>query len=116
MNIEKSKQEPITIIRLQEARIDAGNAPDLKSFLLNIIEEERPLLGLDLSAVRFIDSSGLGALVTVLKQIGQNGAMGLWGLNREVRALFELTQLYKVFDIFETERDALLKLQQHVPA
>ncbi|MBN2670806.1 MAG: STAS domain-containing protein [Deltaproteobacteria bacterium] len=96
-----------TIIRFQEKRIDVLVAQELKTELLKLFDTGEKRLGLDLSNVTFVDSSGLGALVAVLKKARPEGALCLWGLTPEVKSLFELTQLYKVFDIYELEQDAL---------
>ncbi len=114
MNIETRTENRITIIRIQESRIDATKAPDLKSHLSALIEEGKTLIGIDMSQVNFIDSSGLGALVSGMKKIGRNGSMALWGLNRQVKSVFELTQLYKVFEIFENENDTVETLSRYV--
>ncbi len=114
MNLQMDTQKGITIIRVQDSRVDAALAPALKKYLQGVIDDGNRVLGMDMSGVRFIDSSGLGVLVTTMKRIGNNGKIGLWGLSKEVKALFELTQLYKVFDIFEVENDALHELERHV--
>ncbi len=110
MNLQTVQSDKVNIVRINEGRIDAMTVPELRTYLFKLIDEGKTVLGVDLSAVRFIDSSGLGVLVSTLKRIGAGGAIALWGLNREVKALFELTQLYKVFDIFESESDALQTL------
>ena len=110
MNIDTENDGGATIVRVREARVDAANSPRLKAHLLALVEDGQLRIGVDLSDVRLIDSSGLGALVTAVKRIGQNGCVMLWGLSREVKAVFELTQLYKVFEIFESEADAKPRL------
>ncbi|MBN2530534.1 MAG: STAS domain-containing protein [Deltaproteobacteria bacterium] len=96
-----------TVIRFEEQRLDVLVAQEMKSELLKILDNGSSQIGLDLSKVAFVDSSGLGALVAVLKNIGPEGSLRLWGLTPEVKSVFELTQLYKVFDIYELEQDAL---------
>ncbi|RJO65001.1 MAG: anti-sigma factor antagonist [Myxococcales bacterium] len=114
MQIQRDNGGPMAIIRIGEPRVDAAKSGLLKSTLFKTIEEGSTFLGLDMSGVRFIDSSGLGVLVSALKRIGQNGRIALWGLTYEVKALFELTQLYEVFEIFESETDAVAKLKADV--
>ncbi len=113
MKIDSQQFDAITVVKLLENRVDASKAPELKEYFHSLIERGQTLLCIDLSEVSFIDSSGLGALVSVLKKVGQNGRIGLWGLSKEVKALFELTQLYKIFDIFENQEDAITKLKEH---
>lgn len=111
MNLGTETRGAITVVRVEEERIDANNASELKGFVAGLVEGGAGALGIDLGRVSFIDSSGLGALVAVKKRLGQNGVIGLWGMAPQVRTLFEITQLYKVFEIFETEADALASLE-----
>jgi anti-sigma B factor antagonist len=63
---------------------------------------------LDLSAVDFMDSAGLGALIAALKRITEKGGdMKLACLQKKPRMVFEITRAYKVFDIFDTVEEAL---------
>ena len=95
-----------TIVRIGENRLDAVVSQDFKTFMLEIVEGGNLNIGIDMSKVGFIDSTGLGVLVSVLNRIGKNGTMFLWQVSPEVKSIFELTQLYKVLDIYETEDDA----------
>ncbi|MBN2718017.1 MAG: STAS domain-containing protein [Deltaproteobacteria bacterium] len=103
----QEEHKGFTIVRFEEQRLDVLVAQELKLELLKLLEGGVGKLGLDLGKVSFVDSSGLGALVAILKKIGSEGALRLWGLTPEVKSVFELTQLYKVFDIYELEQDAL---------
>ncbi len=63
---------------------------------------------LDLSALNFVDSSGLGALLSILRVMnGKDGQLRLFGLSRPVRALFELVRMHRIFLIFNTREEAL---------
>jgi anti-sigma B factor antagonist len=60
--------------------------------------------------VRFIDSSGLGAIVSMLKLIGREGDLVLCGVTDPVMSLFKLTRMDRVFQMFPSEHDALAAL------
>src|SRR5262245_56715996 len=80
--------------------IDTAPAWELKPQLLSEIRECGPNLILDLEAVQFIDSTGLGMLVSVLKEARQaGGSLRLVNLNREVMRLLQITGLERVFAI-----------------
>jgi anti-sigma B factor antagonist len=67
----------------------------------------------DLSDVRFIDSSGLGALVSGFKNaVTYKGSLALAGFQDQVRSMFELTRLNRVFDIYVSEQEALAILSK----
>ena len=63
---------------------------------------------IDLKDVLFIDSSGLGVLVSGYKNAStKHGTLKLSSLQSQVKSMFELTRLHRVFDIFTTVDDAL---------
>ena len=67
----------------------------------------------DMSTLRFVDSSGLGALLSCLRQLNSvGGDMNLCGMSKQVRALFELVRMHRIFDIFNTPEEAVRSFQQ----
>lgn len=66
-----------------------------------------PCVILDLHGVNFMDSSGLGAIISVRKTLGARGELRLAGVQPEVRALFELTRLIRVLPLFDDVQQAL---------
>jgi len=61
----------------------------------------------DLSGVDFLDSSGLGSLIALLKRVSERGGdMKIAGLQKKVRMVFEITRAFKVFDIFDNTDEA----------
>ncbi len=63
---------------------------------------------LDLGEVEFIDSSGLGAAIALLKRVAERGGdLKLCGMNRRVRMVFEITRAHRVFDILNSVDDAV---------
>ena len=88
--------------------LDARNSQKVKDEFKELINAGRSKIVVDLSSLGFIDSSGLGALVTALKTARQAGGdVRLCGLTTPVRSIFELTRLFRVFDIFDSRADAL---------
>lgn len=108
MNLKIEKKNDITIIYVKEERLDAHNSGDLKSEMQRIFEEGTPNVLVDLQEVRFIDSSGLGALVSGFKNaISHHGNLKLSSLQTQVKSMFELTRLHRVFEIFSSTPEAL---------
>ena len=96
-----SEGKNATIIEISE-RLDTTSVNDFKNAVLAVIEETDGLI-FDLSRTSFIDSAGLGALVNMLKTSHQlKVKLYLVGLTPQVRQIFELTRLYRLFDIFDT--------------
>jgi anti-sigma B factor antagonist len=89
-------------------RIDAAAADGLRTELRQLAAHGSGRLLLDMAAVKFIDSTGLGVIVTALKTARERGgAVALFALPGKVRALVELTRLHLVFDIYADEAAAL---------
>jgi anti-sigma B factor antagonist len=101
MNISTENRNGKTILSLKEERLDAHNSGELKDYILKLLEDGHTRLVIDLSGVRFIDSSGLGALLSGYKNASlRSGSFVLAGLQPRVQSMFELTRLHRVFDIY----------------
>jgi anti-sigma B factor antagonist len=108
MQLKINEQEDTVIITVEEERMDAHNSGNLKERMLQLFDEGKYQLVIDLTAVRFIDSSGLGALVSGFKNASaRDGSLKLCCLQPQVRSMFELTRLHRVFEIFTTLQEAL---------
>lgn len=108
MNITTENVNDITVIQILEERLDAHNSGELKVKVQQLFEEGNKHLLIDLKHVRFIDSSGLGALVSGFKNATTSqGDLKLSSLQPQVKSMFELTRLHRVFEIFPTTAEAL---------
>ena len=89
--------------------VDLASSPELRKALLRELREERmPRVVLNLKAVRYMDSSGVASLVEGLKVSRDLGArLVLFGLNTTIREVLQLSKLLKIFEIYETEEQAL---------
>jgi anti-sigma B factor antagonist len=89
--------------------IDLANSPAMRKVLLGEIKDKHtPKVLLNLKNVRYIDSSGIASLVEGLKAARDNGArLILYGLSSSVREVLELSRLQKIFEIYDTEEQAL---------
>jgi anti-sigma B factor antagonist len=95
----------ITAIPVDE--LDAGNAEEFKRDITPLLEAHLHLV-LDLSRVRFVDSSGLGAFISCLRKLNARGGdLKLCGMTKRVRAVFELVRMHRVFDILATKEEAV---------
>jgi anti-sigma B factor antagonist len=108
MNLKVEKKNEIVIIYVKEERLDAHNSGDLKTEMQQLFEEGSKNILVDLHDVRFIDSSGLGALVSGFKNaISHQGNLKLSTLQTQVKSMFELTRLHRVFEIYASTSEAL---------
>ena len=108
MQVKIETNGAVRVIYVKEERLDAHNSDELKAELNRLFDSGIKDLLIDLKEVRFIDSSGLGVLVSGFKNASaRQGSLKLSGLQSQVKSMFELTRLHRVFDIFQTVDDAL---------
>lgn len=108
MNIMHTERNGVTILSLRAERLDANNSDMVKDELKKLFAGGAKKVLVDLGEVRFIDSSGLGALVSGFKNaVAGRGRLTLSGLQSQVASMFELTRLNRVFDVFPTTEEAL---------
>ena len=107
MEIPVEKQQSVIIAEIPVKELDAGNTGDLKAAMAKILDNGSKLV-IDLHRMQFIDSSGLGAILSFLRQLSAKGGdLKLCGMTKQVRAAFELVRMHRIFDIFETRKEAV---------
>jgi anti-sigma B factor antagonist len=89
--------------------IDLANSPEIRKALLKEIKETKtPRVVMNLVKVRYIDSSGVASLVEGLKASRDAGTRFiLFGLSPAAREVLQLSRLLKIFEVHETEEQAL---------
>jgi anti-anti-sigma factor len=90
-----------------EGELDLASAPSLKWALTDIIDAGNDQLVVDLSGVTFIDSTALGVLVGIRKNLRPGARLAIACTHPDVLHIFELTGLDSTFDLFSTFDDAL---------
>jgi anti-sigma B factor antagonist len=97
MKISTRTEGEFTVATIEEARMDAAIAPELKNCIAQLLNDGKTRIVLDLGAVSFMDSSSLGALVSLLKMVGNRGDLIIAGAKGIVADLFKLTRMDRVF-------------------
>ena len=82
--------------------------------MLELTENPKQRVVLDLSKVEFLDSSGLGAVVGSMKQLGRSRHLDLAGLTPTVDKVFRITRMNRVFRIYESV-EAAIQDAAHAP-
>lgn len=107
MEINVSKEGDVVVV-VVEGDLDASSAPDLRARFEALIGQGENQYVIDLVGVPFMDSSGIAALVNLFKRVRIGaGDVKLCGFQEEVKKVFELTRLNRVFDIFDTRAEAV---------
>ena len=108
MNLKTETHGKVMVVLVREERLDAHNSDELKVEMNRLFESGTKDLLVDLKEVRFIDSSGLGVMVSGYKNAAtRQGSIKLCSLQTQVKSMFELTRLHRVFDIYQTIDEAL---------
>lgn len=98
----------VLVLELREDNLDASNVREFRDAVQSLMLD-RSRVVLDMSGVKFVDSSGLGALISCLRQLNsRRGDFRLCEMSTTVRALFELMRMHRVFNIHDSRADAVL--------
>ena len=116
MRLKESHESGVVIFALSGA-IDLHYAPTLRSLFQSKLNERCPALVVDLSAVDFIDSTGLATLIEYHRDAGSHrGVFSLAGINPNLKAIFDVVQFDKVLAIFPSVPEAKAAIKRgHVP-
>lgn len=99
--LERAHDSGVLIIECREENLDASNVRDFREAMQRLMKDHAKVV-LDMSAMKFVDSSGLGALISCLREANsRKGDFRLAAMSRPVRALFELMRMHRVFSIHE---------------
>lgn len=106
--------ENYVLLQLQEEKLNSTIAPDLKSILLMLGTQGMPNFLLDLSEVKYADSSGLSALLrgkAIASEAG--GLFVIFGVTEHVEKLIKITHLDRVFNMVPTQQEAIEAVFMH---
>jgi len=100
----------VIVIKVHAKRLDAYLAPEFKARLIYLVQSGHERIVIDMAALEFIDSSGLGALIAGLKALGGHGEIVLCGIAPRLLSLFQLTHVDKLLHIFDNVEEAVSRL------
>jgi anti-sigma B factor antagonist len=107
MQLACEKVGDVSVCAVPVEELDASNAGEFKRDIAPWLETNTKVV-LDLSRLRFVDSSGLGAFISCLRKLnGKGGDLKLSGMSKQVRGVFELVRMHRVFEILPTKEDAV---------
>jgi anti-anti-sigma factor len=114
MEIRHEKENNVMVITPEGESLDAKDAPDFKDKVIDLIyTNDSDNVVLNLTHLNFIDSSGLGSFLSILRLLhSRGGELKLSGMNKSIRTMFELVSMHKIFEIYDTSQDAIKSFQQ----
>lgn len=111
MEYELTRHEDIQLVRILAEKIVNANADDFKTEMIDLVHKGGNRILMDLSSVWFIDSRGLGMLISLLKSLGPGGLLSLCAVNDNVCKVFEVTKLDSVFSVYPDVESGLRAMQ-----
>jgi len=106
------RADGIAVVQIAAEKLDMSNAAAFKAGAFPLLTSHSRVI-LDLSAVDFVDSSGLGSILACLREINRvGGTLVLGGVCKRVRALFELVKMHRLIPLYETIDDAVAGLSE----
>lgn len=110
MRIDSRNHDEVLVVKVCEDRLDSYVASEFRDQMDAFIAQGNERIVLDLSAVDFVDSSGLGAIVTTQKRLGNARDLVICGAGESVLRLFRLARLDRILQLVQDERQALAVL------
>jgi anti-sigma B factor antagonist len=107
MQVDEKQVDGNLVIGILEPRLGADKAESFKQTIGRFLAAGNQRLILDLSRVDFIDSSGLGAILAVRKQLANGRELVICGATDAVASMFKLTRMDRVFPVYRSLEDAL---------
>jgi anti-sigma B factor antagonist len=96
MTFSRTDTGDLSVLRIEGA-LDAMSTPELRPVIDAIVADKRPRVDVELSGLRLIDSSGVGAIVSLYKRMrAQGGEVSVKGLRDQPLAIFRLLRLDRV--------------------
>lgn len=107
MSFSLERTDDVAVVTV-DGQLVVTNRQEFKQAILDAVEQGARLVVVDFTTSGYIDSSGLGALVSLSRRLRESGGdLRLVGLNEDLRTLFELTRLDALFPLYATRADAL---------
>ncbi|MEU6419186.1 STAS domain-containing protein [Streptomyces spiralis] len=106
-HISQHEEDDWTVVEI-EGEADVFTVPHIREHVIKHMEHGRYRFIVDLRRVTFMDSTGLGVLVSILKRIRvHDGQLRLVIASREIHKIFQITGLHRVFSIYDSLDDAM---------
>lgn len=109
LSYERNKKDSVMVLKVK-GNLDAMTAPEIRQEIEKIVDENCLKVVVDLSDLQLIDSSGVGAIVSLFKRIRTKGGnVKIAGIQGQPKEIFRLLGLEKAFGISKTVEEAIEK-------
>ena len=108
MSIKVKEVNGYTVITVETERLDVVNMKEMKEAMMEIVDAGNHKMVIDLSPVKFIDSSGLSVIISLFKRLNTfNGELILCGLGEQPKEMLQITQLIRLFKVVDACEEAV---------
>jgi len=112
MKIISEQIGDVCVARISTTSLTASNAKDFEREIEPLVKSNDKIV-MEMSEIDFIDSSGIGAILCVMKELSaKGGKLEICSISKPVRSIFELTRLHKILEIVNTKEEALRSFEQ----
>ena len=112
MKVEVSKKGDVAILKCMGS-LDADSISGFKKVAYDMLDDGTTKYVLDAAGVDFVDSMGLGVLISLLRKVKQkDGDIKIVSLTPDVKTIFEITRLFRLFDVYDSIKDAVDKFKE----
>lgn len=107
MKLASEKVGDVEVIDVLVKSLDADTAKEFRKDMETRLPEGAKVV-FDLGPLEFVDSSGLGAMLSCLRQLNASGGdLKLCNMSKAVRAMFELVRMHRVIEIYNSRDEAI---------
>ncbi|MBN1592860.1 MAG: STAS domain-containing protein [Candidatus Coatesbacteria bacterium] len=97
----------VAVVKVPGHSLEASNVDEFKQDMIPVLDKYSSVV-LDVQGLEFVDSSGLGAFLSCLRHLNSSGGdMKITGMQKPVRALFELVRMHRICDVFDNVDEAI---------
>lgn len=112
MQFRCEEVDGVRVVLTPTMDLDASNSDEFKKSAAPAVQGHSRVV-MDLSGIGFMDSAGLGAILSIFKKVrGDGGQFRVYGLSEEVKALFELVRMQRLFEVYPDKESAIAASRQ----
>ncbi|MBI9110402.1 STAS domain-containing protein [Maridesulfovibrio ferrireducens] len=117
MELKFKHVDEITIVELDSPELNHVVSHDFQRQIAPLFDEKKFNIALDMGNVDFMDSMGIGTLITLRnKLMKEKGSIAMFNLSDRVKKIIDIAALHKIFSLYDSEDEAVEGLKQQLLA
>ena len=111
MDIEVDREDTLAIVRVR-GFLDTKSSADFERAVLALLQTGSKSFAMDFTKLDMITSAGIRILMMAVKRLGGTDRVALWGINQQIKVVFQIAGLAGVFQVFENQQAAIDHLKK----